>query len=286
MAFTYYPFDGVPTTEAQYTTMFRRMLQDGVVAAHGANSLEVFGDSSGMQVKVRSGEAAVRGHYFTSSAQETIAISAAGASVRYDYIVLKLDPTANTITLTKVQGTAGAGVPALTQTATGTYELPLALVQIDAGAITIAAAKVTDMRTYSGLQITTWTTATRPGSTGLGSAVKGQIGYNATTGKHEYHNGTTWVSMSPDETQVASGTVTHTFSGQDAVEKTITFPASRFTAAPSVVTNLQGSAGHTGNISTRPHTITASGCKLDIYDWEGDNISGGVTVLWIAVYEP
>jgi hypothetical protein len=284
VAFDSYPFDDDVTTEAQYSAMFRRMLQDGVLAAQGSNGLEVFADSSGMQVKVRSGSAAVRGHLFSSTAQETVSIAASGASTRIDYIVLKLDPSANSIVLTKVQGTAGAGAPALTQTDTGVYELPLAQVTISAGVITISSDKVTDMRTFSGVHTTAWTTATRPGSTGLGTPIKGQIGFNATTGKHEYYTGTAWADLFTSPTKVKAGIGTAAF-GAGAFNKIVTFSFSGagFTSAPYIVGSIVGSAGNSGKCALRVISSSTSSGSMQIYNEDGGVVTGNIQFHWHAI---
>jgi len=99
MAQTSYPFDNTDTTEAQYSQLFRRLQYTGVWGDPSTTALKAFGDSSGMQVKVPAGFGLVRGHFYSSSAQETLAIGASSTNPRIDLIVLRLDPTANTIVL-------------------------------------------------------------------------------------------------------------------------------------------------------------------------------------------
>jgi len=68
---------------------------------------------------------------------------------RLDAVVLRLDPTANTIVLTVITGTpdASPSLPALTQTDGGVYDLLIAEVGVDAGAVVIADEDVIDART-------------------------------------------------------------------------------------------------------------------------------------------
>lgn len=149
MAQSSWPFENIDTSETQFS-QWARNIGEGVKTG-GLNELEVFADSTGMQVKVRSGQALVRGHYYQSTAQETIALTAANLSnPRIDTIILELDPSANSIVLKAIAGSPDP-VPApepLIQTDAGVYQIKLANVLVDAAATTIAAGKVTDTRTY------------------------------------------------------------------------------------------------------------------------------------------
>ncbi len=153
MTQTYFPFDsgaGASITEAQWYQMARKWLGSGVLPDE-LDELEVYADSSGMQVKVKSGQAWMEGHFYESDAEETLAIAAADASnPRIDRVVVRLDRVANTIALAVVTGTAAASpsAPALTQNSS-TWELALAQVSVSAGATSIAAGDVTDERSYA-----------------------------------------------------------------------------------------------------------------------------------------
>lgn len=168
---------GTAVNEDQWSIMARFWAQSGVTDY--ANMLEVYGDSSGRQVKVKTGRACVRGHWYENTAEETVAIAAnASGNPRIDRIVLRLDPSANSIVLAVVQGTpAGSpSAPSLTQTDVGTYELTLARVAVANGASTIAAGDVTDERTYVDGIYGPWT----PAITGSG----GNPTANSSTGRY------------------------------------------------------------------------------------------------------
>jgi hypothetical protein len=192
MAQTSYPFENADTTEGQFSQLFRRLQSTGVSGSPGTTDLKAFGDSSGMNVKVPAGYAIVRGHAYNNDAQVTMTISAASSLPRIDVLVLKLDPTANSIVLNVVAGTANASptVPSLTQTDEGVYMLPLAQILVGANVTTISAGSVTDVRTFNGTQFGRWTTATRPGSPTVGHA-----GFNTTTSLPELWNGSAWVTF-------------------------------------------------------------------------------------------
>lgn len=156
MAESYYPFDagaGANAVESQWRAMAQMWVTGGSgVLAGELNTLETFGDSTGLQVKVKSGRAWVRGHYYENDAQRTLSISSnSSGNPRIDRVVARLDATANTITALVITGTPAASpsAPAITQTST-TWDIPLAQVAVANGAATISAGNVTDERAYVG----------------------------------------------------------------------------------------------------------------------------------------
>lgn len=198
MAQTSWPFQGVDTTETQYSRLLRHVVtngRSGVNGLPGDNNLKVIADSTGMNVKVQvsggNSQAIVRGHMYNSTAQETLTIGAANTNPRIDTIVLTLDPSLNTIVLAVVQGTAAASpsAPTLSQTDTAAYQFPLANVLVAANATTIDAGAVSDRREFL---VDCWTTATRP------TAFAGLIGYNTTISHMETYNGSAWKQIAFD----------------------------------------------------------------------------------------
>jgi len=152
MTIEYFPFDagaGSVVREDQWAKMAKLWRGTGVVGGF-LNAFEVYADSSGMQVKVKSGAAWIEGFYISSDAVEIKAVAASDpAQDRYDRVVLHVDWPGNTISILVTTGVLGAGVPlALVTTATD-WEIALATVLVTAGVGTIAAGKVTDERTYA-----------------------------------------------------------------------------------------------------------------------------------------
>lgn len=151
----YYPFDagaGADSMEDRWRQMGRLWLPNGPIARE-ANGCEPYGDSSGLQIKVKTGRYWIRGHLGIITAEKTIALAAVGAipggQSRIDRIVMRLDPTSNVIELDKLTGTpAGSpAVPALTQAAGGIWEETLCKTTALTNATTlIAAGNVTDER--------------------------------------------------------------------------------------------------------------------------------------------
>lgn len=152
---TSYPFNNEETREAQWTLLMRTFDVSGVIAGVD-DELEVYADSSGMQVKVKEGALMVLGHRGNTDGEETLAIDTADATYdRYDRIVARLDWADDVIELDVVKGVASASptVPTLTQNSS-IHEIPLATVLVDAAAVTIASTKVTDERLRVGKK--TW----------------------------------------------------------------------------------------------------------------------------------
>jgi hypothetical protein len=149
MAQSSWPFENIDTTETQFS-QWARNIGEGV-RPNTADELEPFGDNSGLNVKVRAGESLVRGHYYKSTAVETLTITAADpTNPRIDAVVLELDPTANTIVLKVLAGTPASSpvAPTLTQTDGGVFQQLLAYVDVAANVFTIEAGDVIDERTF------------------------------------------------------------------------------------------------------------------------------------------
>lgn len=152
---SYLPFDsgaGAAVQESQWRDMMKHMLgsASGVVRGFG-NDFQTIGDSSGMQVKVNTGECFIRGHFGSSTAQKTLAIASnSSGNPRIDIVVLRCHFTNNNIVVDVVQGTPAASptAPSVTQNTT-MWETKLADVAVANGAVTITAGNVTDRRSYT-----------------------------------------------------------------------------------------------------------------------------------------
>lgn len=146
----YLPFDagaGANITEDQWRKMARFWIDSGPIRGED-NEMQVIADSTGMQVKVKTGKAFVRGHYGEVTAQRTLPVTAAHATLaRIDRVVLRADFTNNKIELDVLAGTAAGSpvAPALTQS-TSKWEISLATVSVPATDTSIDAGQVTDER--------------------------------------------------------------------------------------------------------------------------------------------
>lgn len=276
MAITSYPFDNQDTTETQYSKLFRELQTSGVADSIGGPAFAVSADGSGMKVFIQPGFALVRGHAVLSTAIEPVAIKAAASQVRIDRVVLRLDPAQNSIIPAVIDGTPGSGAPALIQTDTGVFELPLGQVSVDPAVPTITVDKVIDDRRYVGSPVGAWTTPTRPEA-----ARRGRLGLNITTNRWEFFDGSTWVDLAPvvtwDTITAKPGTfpaTAHHHDWNDVDNKPSTFtPAShthpwdQVSAKPAAFP--PAAHGHTwNNVSDKPATYPPDPHGHD-YAWSG-----------------
>lgn len=154
MTITYFPFDsgaGANITEVQWKKMAQNWLGSGVIRGE-LDELQPFGDSTGLQVKVKSGVAWIKGHYFEND--EIVYLPVANNSTgnpRIDRIIVRVDWVANLVEFAVLQGVTAASPvpPALTQN-TGRWEISLAQIRVNAGVSTIASGNVTDERAFAG----------------------------------------------------------------------------------------------------------------------------------------
>lgn len=158
MAETAYFFDGINYSEAAQADFQAHALRpQGVFADSPLGVLGVTATNGNLSVNVTPGEAMVQGFYYRNDAAKNIVVAAnSSGSTRIDTIVLRLNRTANTLVAAIVQGTPGAGSPALTQLAGGTWEFALANIVVASGAVSIVAGNLTDVRVYS-----VWTAASQ-----------------------------------------------------------------------------------------------------------------------------
>lgn len=190
MAQTSYPFDAQSVSETQYSAYFRELQDSGVIGSSDSTALKVTATGTGMNLSVAIGAAIVRGHFYNSSAVETITLAAADTAARTDRVVLRLDPAANSIVLYVIKGTPGGQVPGLTQTDSGTYDMVLANVTVGASVTSISAASVVDQRRWVGSRVGSWSSNLRPSS-----ARVGRLGFNTDTLAWEFWNGSAWTNL-------------------------------------------------------------------------------------------
>lgn len=154
MTQTYFPFDagaGANITESQWQQMAKFFFGTGPIKSQ-LNEFLVYADSTGMQCKVKSGIAWIQGHFFQSDAEVVMPIATAPSSnSRIDRVILRVDWTANTVTINVLQGTVAASPtpPALTQN-NAKWEISLAQVLVGTSVATIAAGNITDERVFAG----------------------------------------------------------------------------------------------------------------------------------------
>ena len=125
-----------------FRSLFTRTANLGGVVPDFLNELAVTGTSS--PVAINTGAALVYGIPYWNTASVNVAIATPAVSTRVDRIVLRADWTAQTVRITRIAGTEGAGTPAMTQSAGTTWDIPLATVSITTGGV----ITVTDAREW------------------------------------------------------------------------------------------------------------------------------------------
>lgn len=148
MAQRAFPLPSSPIQNTENWSKAGRIWAETGVVKGQLNTLSAFADSTGMQVKINTGAAWIKGHYFESDAVEVLPINSADSvNPRIDRIIVRLDWVAGTAQLAILQGAPAVtpSAPALTQN-TSRWEIPIAQVRVNAGVTTIAAGNVTDER--------------------------------------------------------------------------------------------------------------------------------------------
>lgn len=149
----YAPFDagvGALRTEDWWRDYARNWHTDGVLKGE-QNGLEVYADSSGLQVKVKTGRCMIRSHWGKMTTETTLAIDAnSSGNPRIDRVVARVDASNNVVELDILKGTAGVSpsAPTLATGASDIWEISLAQIAVANSATTIASTDVTDERSY------------------------------------------------------------------------------------------------------------------------------------------
>lgn len=143
---SYAPFAsgaGADVEEDMWRNFMKHVLDTGPLSKV-LNEFELYADSSGMQVKVRTGEAWIQGHWGKKDTETILPIDANSSGVtRTDRSILRCDFVNDRIELDILKGTPG--VLALTQN-TSMWEIALGQIAVANGAVTIAAGNITNER--------------------------------------------------------------------------------------------------------------------------------------------
>lgn len=142
-------FDLTSYSESDQAEIQNRFRREGVLAEAG-NKLAVAAPG-GMFVSINTGEAMVEGFQYKNTASLNLAVANnTSGSTRVDRAILRLDRVANTLVAAVLQGTPGAGLPALTQVVGGTWEFALATLTIPTATTSaITSGMIADTRLYS-----------------------------------------------------------------------------------------------------------------------------------------
>lgn len=191
MAEASWPFYGAETNETQFSKWASTLVESGIASGLAVTA------GSGMQVLVGIGSGIVRGVFYeNNTGAKALTIGAApttAGQTRRDYVILRLDQTANTITALVKAGTAntsGGALPALTQNDT-TWEIALAIVTVANGTAAITTAMIDELKPTTGLRVLPYVTADRPTPPNGVTA----LGLDLTAKRLELWNGTAWSNL-------------------------------------------------------------------------------------------
>lgn len=189
MAEASWPFYGVETNETQFSKWARALAFSGIVSGLALTP------GTGMQVVAAIGQALVRGVFYENDAVKNLTIGAAPSvgNTRLDGIILRLDQTANTITLVVKAGTAnnsGGILPILTQNET-TWELLVGIVTVAAGTAAITTGMINQLRPSTGLRVYPYADASNRPTPSEEVA----LGVNIATKRLEMWAAAAWVNM-------------------------------------------------------------------------------------------
>lgn len=190
MAENSWPFYGAETNETQFSKWASTLVESGIASGLAITA------GSGMQVLVGVGSADVRGVFYENTTSKALAVGAAPASgqTRRDYVILRLDQTANTITALVKAGTAnssGGALPSLTQNDT-TWEIALAILTIASGAASVTTAMIDELKPSTGLRVLPYETSDRP----TPQSGRPALGVDLSTGRLELWSGSAWSNLS------------------------------------------------------------------------------------------
>ena len=148
-------FDGVTKVDQiNWPKYIDSYVTDGVVKGYG-NDLQVYGNSSGMKVLIKAGKVFVHTHFGILSNEIELGIPVADPTYgRKDLVVARAvyASAPNSVLVLDVKTgvpSSNPVPPTLTKTAGVTWEVPLAIVSVAAGASTISSGAVADARIYS-----------------------------------------------------------------------------------------------------------------------------------------
>lgn len=177
-------------------------LVDGIIGTPGSTAYAATATGT-RGVSHAAGASLNRAHWHKNSGPEVLSSAAnAGSLARVDRSVLRVDRTAKSVTLHLVQGTVGAGAPALTDTDTVT-DRPLWQWTVTPGAT--AVSDLVDQRQWLGSLVRPCTSTNRPVP-----PRKGLLAVETDTGSLIRYDGTAWVALVED-----TGWLTLMLNGKD-----------------------------------------------------------------------
>ena len=205
MAQLSYPFETQDTTESQYSQLFNELQDTGVAGGLVPSTTLGINPGTGMSFTLIPGFALVRGFAYENTENLTLTCDPSTSQPRIDTVILRLDPSANSIVAAIKKGTPDASPvpPALTQVPGAVWEMPLYDILLPANSTAIDYNNVTNRRQFLGSQVGYWTTEGRPANPD-----RVRFGFNTTTQKFEYYTlPSGWSSNIPFDVSFANGSI-------------------------------------------------------------------------------
>jgi hypothetical protein len=171
---------GQPTPPEMYQDRWRRLFNalvgDGVCNDLDETGLRVTATGSSTQIQIAAGEAVVQGAHYLNDATLTKDLAAFGTPPtstqwRYDVVVLRYDPVAQTVLATVVPGAPSASSPtdpALQANPTGTWDFRLARIE-RLGNVAVTQDMITDRRRWCSPIISAHGDTPLPGTAPIGA---------------------------------------------------------------------------------------------------------------------
>lgn len=136
---------------AQFANYFACFIGNGVFLGQGRDLQVTAAIPAAMSVNLLAGRAWINGYWYSTDTTIPLSLELSDAvNPRIDSVILRYDISARTITAEVITGTPSASpvAPALVRNA-DYYDLKLAEIRVNAGAITIAPSMITDTRPNS-----------------------------------------------------------------------------------------------------------------------------------------
>lgn len=136
---------------AQFASYFACFIGNGVFLGQGRDLQVTAATPAAMSVNLLAGRAWINGYWYSTDTTIPLSLELSDAvNPRIDSVILRYDISARAITAEVITGTPSASpvAPALVRNA-DYYDLKLAEIRVNAGAITIAPSMITDTRPNS-----------------------------------------------------------------------------------------------------------------------------------------
>jgi hypothetical protein len=171
---------GQPTPPEMYQDRWRRLFNalaiDGICGDLDETALRVTATGSSTQIQVAPGEALVQGAHYLLDATKTLDLAAfgtppSGTQWRYDVVVLRYDPVAQTVVATIVPGAPSASSPtdpALQANVTGVWDFRLARI-LRLGNVAVTQDMIIDRRRWCSPVISAHGDTPLPGTAPIGA---------------------------------------------------------------------------------------------------------------------